>query len=220
MAIVDGPAMSLRASGNMGAICYATWRGQQIARAKSTLICPETTPQQKAQDAGGVAAKGWSGTLTAEERAQWEEFARSQRLINRLGLRWVPSGYQIYLKRSVQALIFGGTIQTAPPVSIREISLLSPVVVASVVPGEVDISLEPITAPDQPDVLQVFRAGPFTGGGRRAIAPEYREVQQVASPFTWTDTGLLSLTYYWYRCRWGLLEGVVSDSWYQQVLIA
>jgi hypothetical protein len=203
----------------MGAICYAKWRGQQIARAKSTLVCPETTPQQKAQDAGGIAAKGWSQVLTAEQRAMWEEYARSQRLINRLGLKWVPSGYQIYLKRSVQSILLGGAVQTEPPISERAISVLTVTIEAMSAAGEARIEMTFPTAPYRPDVIQVFRAGPYDGGGRHAIAPEYLEVQQVGDPFTWTDTGLDSGKYYWYKVRWGLLEGVVSAYWEGQVFI-
>jgi len=219
MAIVDGPALSLRASGNLGAICYSTWRGQQIARAASTLVCPETTPQQKAQDAGGQAAIAWSGTLTAVQREMWEGFARSQRLINRLGLKWTPSGYQIYLKRSIQALILGGTIQTEPPVEIRAVKVWTVTIEPTSSVGEAEIEMTFEVAPNRPDVMQVFRAGPFDGGGRHAIAPEFREVQQVIDPFLWIDTGLTSAKYYWYRVRWGILEGVVSSNWLGQVLV-
>jgi hypothetical protein len=148
----------------------------------------------------------------------WEEFARSQRFVNRLGLRWTPSGYHVYLKRSVQAILLGGVVQTEPPTAIKVVNVLTVSVVASVLPGEVDVEMTFPTAPYRPDVMQVFRAGPYDGGGRKAIAPEYLEVQQVIDPFAWTDTGLTSAKYYWYRVRWGILEGVVSSSWYVQVL--
>jgi len=177
-----------------------------------------TTPQQKAQDAVGEASAGWSGTLTADQRELWEQHARSQRLVNRLGLHWVPSGYQMYMKRSVQALLLGGSIQEEPPVEIRAIKVLTVTIIAGSAVGEAEIEMTFATAPYQPDVMQVFRAGPFVGGGRKPIAPEFLEVQQVLSPFAWTDTGLLSGQYYWYRVRWGVLEGVVSAYWLGQVL--
>jgi len=220
MGIVDGPAMSLRASGNVGALCYSTWRGQQVARAKSTLICGMTTPQQKAQDAVGEASVKWSGLLLADQRALWEQYAKSQTLINRLGLHWVPSGYQIYMKRSVQALLIGGAVQTLPPTNIRAIKVLSVVIAAKAAVGEVKIEMTFGTVPYGADVVQVFRAGPFVGGGRRAIAPEFLEVQQILTPFTWDDTGLTSGQYYWYKVRWGVLEGVVSSYWWGQVLVS
>lgn len=218
MAIVDGPAMSLRASGNMGAICYATWRGMQIARKSSDLVCPETTPQQKAQTAVGLAAKAWSGTLTPEQRLMWEEFARSQKFINRLGLRWTPGGYQIYMKRSTQAQLLGGAIQVEPPTESKVILVLTVTIKAGVGLGEADIEMTFPATSYRPDVMQVFRAGPYVGGGRHAIAPEYLEVYQKTDPFTWQDTGLTSGKYYWYRVRWGIYEGVVSHYWTDQVL--
>jgi hypothetical protein len=219
MAIVDGPAMSLRASGNMGAICYTRWRGMQIARKSSDLVFQDTTPQQKAKDAVGLASKAWSGTLTPEQRAMWEEYARSQRKINRLGLRWTPSGYHIFMSRSTQAQLFGGVIQVTPPISMRAVSVLSVSILARAEVGKASIEMTFPTAPYRPDVMQVFRAGPYDGGGRHAIAPEFLEVQQVVDPFNWIDTGLSSGKYYWYRVRWGLLEGVVSSNWFGQVLV-
>lgn len=125
----------------------------------------------------------------------------------------------MYMKRSVQAILFGGAVQTAPPVEIIPIMIDTWKVEASTNPGEVDIEMTFPTGFERPDLVQVFRAGPYDGAGRHAIAPEYLEVQQIADPFQWTDTGLTSAKYYWYRIRWGLLEGVVGTSFYGQVLV-
>jgi len=179
-----------------------------------------TTPQQKAQDAVGEASQSWSAILTADQRELWEQYARSQKLINRLGLRWTPSGYQMYMKRSVQALLIGGTVQTSPPTTIRAVSVKTVTIEAKAAAGEVEISMTFAPAPNEPDMIQIFRAGPYDGGGRHPIAPEFLEVQQVITPFTWDDTGLTSAKYYWYRVRWGILEGVVSAYWMKQVMVS
>jgi len=220
MAIVNAPALSLSASGNLGAICYATWRGVQVARAASTLVCPMTTPQLKAQTAVGTAAIAWSGTLTAFQRELWEKHATTIQLRNRLGLAWTPSGYQLFMKRSVQALLLGGTVQAEPPVEMVQVLEVSVSIEASITPGEADIEMTFKSGMTQPDKMQVFRAGPYVGGGRRARHPDYLEVQQVGTPYSWTDTGLTTGAYYWYKVRWGLYTGIVGVDWEGQVLVA
>lgn len=219
MAIVDNPALSMRASGTMGAINYTIWRGQHVARARTTLVCPMTTPQEKAQNAVKSASQGWSGTLTESERQVWEETARSRKLINRLGNEYRPTGYLLYMKYSVQAILLGGSLLTAPPLESRSAMPTALSVAANAAPGKVDIDCTFEVGYDQPDVVQIFRAGPFDGEGRKAIAPEYLEVQQVTTPYSWQDTGLSSSKYYWYRVRWGWTDGVKSNNWYFQVLI-
>jgi hypothetical protein len=148
----------------------------------------------------------------------WHDFAGSKVLVNALGLEWKPGGYVMYMKMSVNALLFGGVIQTVPPVVSRDVMVTSMTAEPTVNPGEVDCEMTVAAGGESPDLLQIFRAGPFDGGGRRAIAPEYLEVQQVATPFQWTDTGLDSAKYYWYRMRWGCLDGHAGNYWFRQVL--
>jgi len=220
MAIVQGPALSLSASGNLGAICYATWRGVQVARAASTLVCPMTTPQLKAQTAISTAAVAWSSTLTASQRALWELHATTVKLQNRLGLAWTPSGYQLFMKRSVQSLLLGGSVQATPPIVMYQVLETSVTITASLTPGEAYIEMTFKTGMTQPDKIQIFRAGPYDGGGRRARHPDYLEVQQVGVPYSWTDVGLTTGKFYWYKVRWGLYTGIVGVDWEGQVLIA
>lgn len=219
MAKVNNPALSLSASGTLGAINYTVWRGQPIARAKTTLVCPMTTPQEKAQDAVTTASQGWSGTLTEAQRGYWEEFAKSQQLVNRLGNHYRPTGYLMYMKRSVQALLLGGGILTKPSLDAHDTIPSTMSVIASPTPGEADLDFSFPAGGETPDLVQVFRAGPYDGAGRKPIAPEFLEVQQIATPFSWTDTGLTSSKYYWYRVRWGWTDGVVSTPHYFQVLV-
>ena len=55
------------------------------------------------------------------------------------------------------------------------------------------IELSGYPAGQDPDVIQVFRAGPFDNIGRHAQKPDYRFQGLQGTPFIMTQTGLTSL---------------------------
>ena len=219
MAIVDGPAMSIRASGNLGPLCYSTWRGVQIARDRWTGVQPGTTPQTVVWERLRTVVRAWGGVLSDDQRRQWGEFASSQAWVNKLGLRWTPTGYLAFVRLGVEALNLGASYQVNPPVQKYKARAQTVYVGQPGWEAMVRVLMLDWMEGIQPDVMQVWRAGPFVSGGRHAISGEYRVVQVVGPPFSWDDWGVVDQRYYWYRVRWGFNVGIVGVMYEQQVWV-
>ena len=219
MAVVDGPAMSLRASGNVGSICYSTWRGMQIARDRWTGVQPCVGQQAVVQGYYREIVRAWGGVLNSDQRRLWGEFAAGQTWVNKLGLTWVPTGYLAFVRLGLEALNLGASYEVNPPVQVykamaRDVSVEQPGWEAMV-----RVAMSNWMNGIEPDVMQVWRAGPFTSGGYHATSGEYRVVEVVGSPFSWDDWGVVDQRYYWYRVRWGFNVGIVGVMYEQQVWV-
>ena len=153
------------------------------------------------------------------ERLEWDAYAQNQKWKNRLGNRWIPLGYQVFLKMNCQALALGGTIQTSPPTTVPFTLPSLWEVLALPAAGRVTIELSGYPAGQAPDVIQVFRAGPFLRVGWHARTPDYRSQGLQASPYVMTQNGLATGKYYWFRARWGFTIGVVGNWFEGQVLV-
>lgn len=212
--------MSLRASGNVGPLCYARWRGNIVARGATTAVQPWSTAQKKYTDNMEAVAAAWSTVLTAAERAQWDAFARNRVWRNRLGQRVIPIGYQVFMKMGCLAKSMGSSYLTSPPISVP--SALPSVwsVTNDPTPGKILVELSGYPVGSEPDVIQVFKTPPFDTIGRHAQPPDYRYFAHVDSPFVCTITGLSSGKYYWIRARWGYTMGIVGNWYSQQILIS
>jgi hypothetical protein len=219
MAIVEGPALSLRASGNLGSICYLQWRGIPVARAAWTGIQIPTTKQQIYIATLEAVAVAWSGTLSASDRSAWDSFARVQRWSNRLGNQWTPSGYQAFLKMNIQALNLGGVIANLPPTSMPYTVPGKWEVAGGTIVGRATVELSQFPGGLEPDFIQVFQAGPFLNVGIHAWGPDWRLVGLQSLPYKMTINGLTSARYYWFRARWVFINGVVGNWYSAQTLI-
>jgi len=115
VAIVKAPALSLDASGNVGGICFASWRGVKTARSAWVGTQPNTPSQVVRQGYMTQVSKAWSGTLTASQRQKWGEFARNEEFITRLAMKYNPGGYGVFMKRNLMRLLWGLSILSNPP---------------------------------------------------------------------------------------------------------
>lgn len=210
MAIVYGPAMSLRASGNVGPICYARWRGMQVARDRWTGTQPCVGAQAVVQEFMREVTRAWGGSMTAEQRNMWEEFARNQRWVNKLGQEWQPTGYLAFVSMSMYSMNLVGYYSPEPPV--RDFAALPGTVYVGQPGAEwfIRVMMDEWAGGVEPDVIQIFRAGPYTSGGYHAQSNEFRVVQVVGPPFSWDDWTIVTEHYYWYRVRWGFNVGIVG----------
>lgn len=218
MALVQFPAGSMKASGNVGDINFTNIRGRAVARAASAPT-GTPTPKQIAQRALMTAVTAeWGTNLTPSERAEWERVAMQERYIDRLGQQYIPTGYQMFIRLNIQGRFFGGTLMKTPPVKPDGVFVLAayvnwneagsrPIIVMKKADG---------VAVDA-DGFQVFRAGPYDSGGRKAIEPEFRYFGKEESLSYMWDYTTTAGKWYWYRIRWFFETGYVGNWWEDQV---
>lgn len=214
MAIVKCPALSFDASGTVGCINYTRYRGRNIARTTYSYIDPNTTPQQTSRALVTTVSQYWGGTCTFTQRQTWVDRARSVIVTDRLGTKYNPSGYQLFLKWNLQLLQAGGAIMASAPVGNEATDIYEMTAMSSGMPSEMMISLyKQGFAQIDAFALVIFRAGPFSSGGRRPIEPEYRKVAVQSPPSTYTDVGLDLMKFYWWKAFGVFASGIRTTAW-------
>lgn len=218
MAVVKMPAMSMQASGNLGDMNFTRWRGMSVARA--TYI-PDYTPSSKQLMQRLLLANiaiYWGTSLSSDQRSRWEEAAAEQVAFDRLGGQYRPTGYQYYMKINMIIVSVNGEFAWIPPIVPEGIYVGSMsmywtethqrVVIRLV--GDDDTKLTS-------DGFQVYRAGPYTSGGRRPIKPEYRFIANESEKRFYLDYDVEPVKWYWYKCRWYMETGFVGNWWEKQI---
>ena len=93
MAKVDGPLLSLDASGSVGgAMTFSKWKGRNYVRQKTKPANPQTAGQTTQRTAFSNAVAGWHALLEADQTA-WNERAKA------LGL--TMSGFNFYVQQHI-----------------------------------------------------------------------------------------------------------------------
>ena len=215
MAIVKGPALSIDASGNVGSICFAKWRGLQIARAAWSGTPTPTGLQTAQKNRVVTACAAWSGTLTEAERQSWRAAAAGQIRMSRLQTPYIPTGYQYFVGLSVQLLRQALSIITLPPVAME--SFLFTYITAFQETGVDSVRTRfEGRFPDRPDTIQGedWMAGPFVNGGYTPQDYDYRfqEFRGIAAGNLYTSLG--HSVYYWWKMRWIDESGRVGN-WFE-----
>lgn len=216
MAIVKGPALSLEASGNLGAICYSKYRSLQIARGVWTGTVPNTTKQIVQQGHMTVVSQAWGGTLDTAERLTWSNLAQSIKWRDRLGSTYVPTGYQLFMKWNIRRRVMGLAIMILAP-SVQEwvhVGFLN--VVVEFARDRIGMNLRETFA----QVIlgygtEYYKAGPFNSGGRKPIEGEWLFLDRKAPPSQYIDYNLIGGKWYWYRGRAISKFGGVQN-WFQE----
>lgn len=201
MAIVDAPALSLRASGTLGAINYSLFRGQAVARAAYHPVQPNNPNQLPYQDNYAAIVQAWGQSLTPENRAAWADFADNLTWVNRLGNSWKPSGFLVFCKMNMIKLARVAGIMADPPVNIPAVYPSHFEVRSGVLPGEVVVLLDGYPAGAEPDYIQVWAAGPYDSGGRHARRNEFRLEGYWGTPFKASIPGFTIGKWYWFSAR-------------------
>jgi len=202
MAVVKAPALSLDASGNLGAICYSSWRGLNVARGVWTGTDPNTAKQQAMRAKTKAVVKAWGGTLTEAEREAWRAAALSERRMSRVKTVYTPTGYQFYVQLNIQRKRLGSAIMTLPPAAIVPYTWTEVVSSYDNLLFQVDLKfLKELNAGAANVSAEVWRAGPFDSGGRHAINGEYRFLKFIKPIVQSTDIPAVLNKYYWYKAR-------------------
>lgn len=214
MAIVIDPAHSGGASGNVGAINYTRWRGSWVARAAYSPVQPNNAAQQPKQNNFKTVVQAW-GTLTNDERQAWSEYAKRHSLTNRLLLKWVPTGYTMFSKLNLQALMIGGSIANLPPIS-DALGCIFDYVVTPFAGFALRSMVTYVVGTSDIDKFQYWRAGPFASPAYNPGLDEYRQKAVFNIGSTYSDGTVLHAVYYWYRVRALRLNGIAGNYHYTQ----
>lgn len=202
MAVVDAPALSLAASGNLGAICYSSWRGLNIARAVWSGTDDPSGKQIAMRAITKEIVQAWGGVLTDAERETWRQAAMSERRMSRIKTSYVPTGYQFFVQLNIQRKRLGGLLMPTPPAAIDPYTWTIFETSYDAKFQWVDLKfLEELNAAAGEMSAEVWRAGPYTSGGRHAIDGEYRFLKFIQPVQPSTDTPAVADVYYWYKAR-------------------
>lgn len=215
MAIVKGPALSVEASGNLGAICYSRWGNLQIAKDVWTGTVPNTAKQVVIQGYMTSVSQAWGGTLSTADRQTWTDLARSIVWRSRLGDTYVPRGYQLFMKWNIRRKVMGLAIMlTAPVVQERVFVLdlnhgvyLTGPFIAVNLRKEVGVGVDGYG-------VEYYRAGPYESGGRSPIEGEWLFIDREVPPGVYKDYDVIVNKWYWYRGRQIAKFGDVGN-WFQ-----
>lgn len=216
MGIVQGPAMSLAASGNIGAINYTTWRGMAIARGAYSPSFTSTPAQITQQARITQCSQLWSADTSGPGRDLWNIAAKTQVWKNRFGDPWIPLGYHYFMKVNMLRRSLGQSATMSIPeprepvdVGVFDIDDYSVWTYVRIV-----FAKSRYVKTDA-DGFQIWTAGPFDSGGYTAQEKDFRHL------INWT-----ALAYYngwhptagkWYtvRCRYYFKDGVVGN-WFEE----
>lgn len=218
MAIVIAPALSVRASGNVGDINFTRWKGMNIAR---TTYVPVYTPsgKQMSQRARMKSiSQQWGNWLGPAQRKMWEEVAAEEVVFNRLGGEYKPSGYQYYMSINMMILFIGGVFAYVPPSKLPAVYVWRMYAKPDPFLNANEVGLEKSeTHKVDADGFQIYKAGPYKSGGRKPIKPEYRYLTAVWANYYLHDFDVIDTKWYWYKCRWFFQTGFVGNFWEAQV---
>ena len=186
------------------------WTGTQL----------NTPAQQVYQGYLTTISQAWSGSLTAVQRAAWEAAALGVRYINRLGNSYQPTGYLHYLRLNLVRFTINPTLMADPPVGEFGASPGRWRVFQGVGDTYITIDMGDFGLGQLPDVVQIFKAGPFDGGGYRARRQEFRLITNQTFPYEYHDASYIAGKWYWYIARWAYETGFKGNEFYAQLQAA
>lgn len=213
MAIVKAPALSLEASGNLGGINYTRWRGRAVARSSWIPTIPNTGLQVAIQQFLSIAVTDWRTVITADQRQAWNEYAKTQTTIDRLGNVRIPTGYNLYVGRSIQRQRQGlGGLFDPPTDNQQEMGSEIRFAIAGA-GNRIDWFIALYFDQVNPSTIEGWAAGPFTSQARTPQSEEWRFVEYRSPP----QRCRLTVTpgdWWWFRVRVPTADGRHS-SWLQ-----
>jgi hypothetical protein len=133
MALIQyGPAIA-KASGRIGDIVFTNSIAGPTIRATSQPTQPDTPAQVLIKTVQATLAKDWSATLNPSQRNAWSALALTYPRLNRLGLSFHLTGFQLFVA-SNQALKAAG----------QAYILDAPVTYSAGSPGPITITWDPV----------------------------------------------------------------------------
>jgi hypothetical protein len=107
-------------SGSVGGVTYARNRTGMYARSRALPVNPGTSFQNDVRNWFGQMASYWGLTLTADERASWNNYAANVPVINRLGDAINLTGQSWFIGSAVSRLQAGlAVVESGPTIYQR-----------------------------------------------------------------------------------------------------
>lgn len=116
MALVKFGGGITQMAGSIAGNVFARNRYGNYVRARTKPTNPNTDRQVAVRSALAFLTAAWSSTLTAGNRAAWDQYAANVVMTNRLGESTHLSGYNHFIRSNVQRKMSGHTVIVAGPV--------------------------------------------------------------------------------------------------------
>ena len=214
MAIVESPALSLQASGSIGAITFSRWRGRAVAKSKPTASTSNTALQQTVRANMATLAGTWSTILTPAQRLLWDDIARQLTRYDRLRRPHSPLGYALYVEVNMNRYQQGVAITAYPPDMSPLFAMSGFTVTYEALLVCMQFELIDIDPSNEPPGYQIWIAGPYNSAARHALDNEFRFKFNKAPAVQHDYYGLTASKYFWARCRWISRTGV-NGNWFE-----
>lgn len=217
MAIVVAPALSQDASGNVGGLCYASWRNIKVARGAWTGVVPNTTLQLGIQSKMTEVSQAWSTLLSASQRQSWADLAKGEIYHTRLNTAYRPNGYGVFMKRNLVRLCTGYAILLTAPVA-DEAMFAGELHLRAGATNKYHVQLvavyDPVKITATASKCDYWKSPSYVSAGYHAQPNEFRQYDTTAASqeleITSTDHGL----YVWWRARTVRSTGIVGN-WFE-----
>lgn len=141
MLILPGPLVG-QASGRLGGLVASHNRSGMYLRNGTIPVNPNTSFQQAQRAHLAAASTAWQGLTDAQRRA-WEEWARTNPVVNRLGQPIDLQGNAAYVQIGSQLLRSGNSLPTVPPVQAQPDALLTFTATFDIGSGTTEVAFTP-----------------------------------------------------------------------------
>lgn len=115
MALVKFGGGVVGMSGSIGGTTFARNRSGSYARSRTKPVNPNTAAQQHVRSIVSTIRDAWSNTLTTAQRLAWTTYANNVSMLNRLGESINLTGWNMFMRTSMNRLYNGESIVAAGP---------------------------------------------------------------------------------------------------------
>jgi hypothetical protein len=158
--------------GKVGGSVYSRNKGGPYVRMHAVPTNPNSARQQSTRNWLQWAAEGWNGVLTAAQRAQWNEFAETHSVTNRLGQSINLTGLDWYAKCNAR-LKDAGLTAIAEPTDLLVPAPLDTMAVTFTDADTISIAFTPVLPSGF--CLVAWGSGPITAGAD----PNFRQARLI-----------------------------------------
>lgn len=103
--------------GSIGTTVYSRNLGGAYTKARVTPTNPKSPAQQTVRASWKTCSQAWGQVLSEQQRQQWDVYASTQTVTNRIGVVKNPTGFQSFIKINQVFVMMGYGINQTPPSS-------------------------------------------------------------------------------------------------------